>query len=114
MKKIMTLAIAAIFAVSASAKKIESTAEFSTVKIDAPVHLVIEKGNGYSVNVMSRNKELKYAIKWSVKNGILRISTNDLESLEQSHGRVTVVVTTPEDVDYKIGNNMKQVPNRRR
>jgi len=112
MKKIMTLAIAAFIALTASAK-IEKTSEFKTVKVDAPVHLVILKGHDYTVNMMSRNSELTHAVSYKVKDGKLYLSARDLESLEKSNGRVTVIITAPGDVDYQIASDMKKVPNRR-
>ena len=55
MKKIIAIALVAISALSANAKKVETTA-FSSVKVNAPVHLVIVPDREYSVNVVSRNQ----------------------------------------------------------
>ena len=112
MKKLATLALTAIIALSANAKKVE-TSSFTTVKVNAPVHIIIAKGNRFSVDVVSRNPELSSAISWKVKDGVLRLSARDLDSLEQSHGTVNVIVTAPCDVDYQIGKDLKQMPNRR-
>lgn len=112
MKKIMTLAIAAIMAISASAE-IKKTEQFHTVKLDAPVHLVILKGPVYSVNMVSRNEQLPSAVSYTVKNDNLYVSARDMESLSQAERHVTVIVTAPTDVDYQIGKDMKAVPSKK-
>ena len=50
MKKFITIALAAVIAISANAKKV-NTAVFNSVKVNAPVHLVIVPSREYSVNV---------------------------------------------------------------
>ena len=52
MKKFITIALAAVIAISANAKKV-NTAVFNSVKVNAPVHLVIVPSREYSVNVTS-------------------------------------------------------------
>ena len=108
MKKIIAIALVAISALSANAKKVETTA-FSSVKVNAPVHLVIVPGREYSVNVVSRNPELATAVSWKVKDGVLNLAARDLESLEQSRSTVEVIVTTPNAIDYQVGQEMKTV-----
>ncbi len=120
MKKLASLALAAIIALSANAKKVEpsvrhsQTSEFTSVKVNAPVHLVIVPGRIYSVNVMSRNPELATAISWKVKDGVLSLNALDLESLEHSRATVDVIVTAPTNVNYQVGKDLKRVPNPRR
>ena len=108
MKKFITLALAAVIAISANAKKV-NTAVFNSVKVNAPVHLVIVPSREYSVNVTSREAGLSSAISWSIKDGVLNISARDLETLEQSNGTVDVIVSAPHGVDYTIGQDMQQV-----
>lgn len=100
------MALAAIIAISASAKSNAESNEISLVKVNAPVHLVITKAPFTSVQVMSRNKQLTSAVSYTIKDGVLRINTNDLESLEHSDSHVTVVVTAPGDVQYQMGGDM--------
>ncbi len=100
MKKFITLALAA--------KKV-NTAVFNSVKVNAPVHLVIVPSREYSVDVTSRESGLASAISWSIKDGVLNISARDLETLEQSDGTVDVIVSAPRGVDYTIGQDMQQV-----
>ena len=108
MKKFITLALAAVIAISANAKKV-NTAVFNSVKVNAPVHLVIVPSREYSVDVTSRETDLASAISWSIKDGVLNISARDLETLEQSDGTVDVIVSAPRGVDYTIGQDMQQV-----
>ena len=56
MKKFITIALAAVIAISANAKKV-NTAVFNSVKVNAPVHLVIVPSREYSVNVSSRESD---------------------------------------------------------
>lgn len=108
MKKLLTLALAITLTLGTSAKNSDSN-EFSSVKVYAPVHLVITKSADYSVKVFSRNKELTSAIKYTIRDGILSISSNDIESLEKAHGHVTVVVSAPDDIDYSLSPDMQEV-----
>ena len=108
MKKFISLALAAVIAISANAKKV-NTAVFNSVKVNAPVHLVIVPSREYSVDVTSRERGLASAISWSIKDGVLNISARDLETLEQSNGTVDVIVSAPRGVDYTIGQDMQQV-----
>ena len=107
MKKFITLALVAIIAISASAKKV-NTAVFNSVKVNAPVHLVIVPSREYSVNVTSREAGLSSAIAWSIKDGVLNSSARDLEALEQADGPVDVIVSAPRGVDYQIGQDMQE------
>lgn len=114
MKKFIAMALATIISLSASASTSADTnndakKEFSTVKVFAPVHLLLVKAPFYSVRVMSRDKELASTVHYTIKDGVVRVSASDIEYLEQSYGHVTVVVTAPEDIEYKVGGDMKQV-----
>ena len=113
MKKFITLALAAVIAISANAKKVH-TSVFNSVKINAPVHLVIVPGREYSVNVLSRESKLASTISWNIKNGVLNISARDLNALERSNGTVDVIVSAPRDVNYQIGYNMEEVSSSQR
>ena len=108
MKKFLTLALAAIITLSVNAKGTK-TNEFSSVKVNAPVHLIIVPGRTYSVNVVSRNPQLATAVSWKVKDGVLNVSARDFESLEQSDTRVEVIVTSPNAVDYQVGKDLETV-----
>lgn len=108
MKKFLSLALAAIITLSVNAKTTK-TNEFTSVKVNAPVHLVIVPGRTFSVNVVSRNPQLATAVSWKVKNGVLNVNARDLESLEQSRARVEVIVTSPNAVDYQVGKDLEQV-----
>jgi len=108
MKKFIIIALAAVIAISANAKKV-NTAVFNSVKVNAPVHLVIVPSREYSVNVSSRETGLASAISWSIKNGVLNISARDLEALEQAGETVDVIVSAPRGVEYQIGQDMQQV-----
>ncbi|MDO4200858.1 MAG: hypothetical protein Q4D25_01850 [Bacteroidales bacterium] len=107
MKKFITIALVAVIAISANAKKV-NTAVFNSVKVNAPVHLVIVPSREYSVNVTSQESGLSSAIAWSVKDGVLSISARDLEALEQANGTVDVIVSAPRGVDYQIGQDMQE------
>lgn len=107
MKKFITIALAAVIAISANAKKV-NTAVFNSVKVNAPVHLVIVPSREYSVNVTSQESGLSSAIAWSVKDGVLSISARDLEVLEQANGTVDVIVSAPRGVDYQIGQDVQE------
>jgi hypothetical protein len=113
MKKFITLALAAVIAISANAKKVH-TSVFNSVKINAPVHLVIVPGREYSVNVLSRESKLASTISWNIKDGVLNISARDLNALERSNGTVDVIVSAPRDVNYQIGYNMEEVSSSQR
>lgn len=100
MKKFITIALAAVIAISANAKKV-NTAVFNSVKVNAPVHLVIVPSREYSINVTSQESGLTSAIAWTIKDGVLHISARDLEALQQAKGTVDVIVSAPRGVDYR-------------
>ena len=108
MKKFIALALAAVITISANAQKV-NTPVFNSVKVNAPVHLVIVPGREYSVNVVSRKSGLASAIHWNIKDGVLNISANDLYSLEHANGAVDVIVSAPRGIDYQIGHGMQKV-----
>ena len=113
MKKFIIIALAAVIAISANAKKV-NTAVFNSVKVNAPVHLVIVPSREYSVNVSSRETGLASAISWSIKNGVLNISARDLEALEQAGETVDVIISAPRGVDYQIGQDMQETSSSKR
>jgi hypothetical protein len=112
MKKFITLALAAVIAISANAKKV-NTAVFNSVKVNAPVHLVIVPGRQHAVDINSREAGLANAISWSIKDGVLNINARDLETLEQANGTVDVIVSAPAGVDYVIGNDMQEASSKK-
>lgn len=107
MKQFIALAIMALASLTASAK-VEPTAQFHAVSVNAPVHLVIVPGPAYSVNLMSRNEQLTSAVSWKVKDGKLFLSARDMESLQHSNASVTVVVTAPEAIEYNLTSDVQQ------
>ena len=90
MKKFITIALAAVIAISANAKKV-NTAVFNSVKVNAPVHLVIVPSREYSINVTSQESGLTSAIAWTIKDGVLHISARDLEALPDRTGHAAGV-----------------------
>ncbi|MDO5481616.1 MAG: hypothetical protein Q4F47_01010 [Bacteroidaceae bacterium] len=108
MKKFFTLALAAVIAISANAQK-STTPEFTSVKVNVPVHLVIMPGKEYSVNMVSKNQELASAVSWTVKDGTLSLSTRDIDSFDDSSAPVYAIVTSPNAVEHSVGKDMKQV-----
>lgn len=108
MKKFFALALAAVIALGANAQK-STTPEFTSVKVNVPVHLVIMPGREYSVNMVSKNQELASAVSWTVKDGILSLSTRDIDSFDDSSAPVYAIVTSPNAVEHSVGKDMKQV-----
>lgn len=108
MKKFLSLALAAVIAISANAQKVE-TQVINSVSVNAPVRLVIIPSRQSSVKVASKNPEMTSAISWEVKDGVLNITARDLESLERSDETVDVIVMAPGAVNYTIGEDMEQV-----
>lgn len=108
MKKFFTLALAAVIAISVNAQK-STTPEFTSVKVNVPVHLVIMPGREYSVNMVSKNQELASAVSWTVKDGTLSLSTRDIDSFDDSSAPVYAIVTSPNAVEHSVGKDMKQV-----
>src|SRR5574344_154157 len=108
MKKFLSLALAAVIAISANAQKVQPQV-INSVSVNAPVRLVIIPSRQSSVKVASKNPEMTSAISWEVKDGVLNITARDLESLERSDETVDVIVMAPGAVDYTIGEDMEQV-----
>lgn len=108
MKKFFILALAAVIAISANAQK-STTPEFTSVKVHVPVHLVIVPGREFSVNMVSKNQELASAVSWTIKDGVLNLSTRDMDSFDASSAPVYAIVTSPNAVEHSVGKDMRQV-----
>ena len=105
MKKLATLALVALVSLTVSAQKVR-TSEFSSVKVNVPVKIILMPGRDYTVRTISDNEQLASALNIDIRNGVLNLSSNDRESFEKSETPVSVVITSPRAVDYSLGKDL--------
>ena len=105
MKKLATLALVALVSLTVSAQKVR-TSEFSSVKVNVPVKIILMPGRDYTVRTISDNEQLASALNIDIRNGVLNLRSNDRESFEKSETPVSVIITSPRSVDYSLGNDL--------
>ena len=101
MKKLATLALVALVSLTVSAQKVR-TSEFSSVKVNVPVKIILMPGRDYTVRTISDNEQLASALNIDIRNGVLNLSSNDRESFEKSETPVSVIITSPRSVGRAI------------
>ncbi len=108
MKKMMILASAIMMAATANAKRVE-TASFDEVRVNVPARVRIIAGETYSVNVAAQNEMVASAVRYEVKDGVLKINSRDIDELMQSEEPLHITIVAPKDLKLTIGRNMEAV-----
>ena len=123
MKKIMTLVAAVIvFAtVNASNNSIESVvdsanriAPFNEVNVNVPARIILVQGAEYGVMVNNAYLESTPMLDYSVRDGVLYISTNSADVFETSGRETVITIITPSaDTEISVGNDMEPLRRKR-
>lgn len=110
MKKMMILASAIMMAAAANAKNDESvTASFNEVRVNVPARVRVVAGEDYSVNVSAQNEYVAKSIRYTVKGGVLYLSSYDVDSLVDSNEAIHITIVAPKDVKLTTGRDMQTV-----
>ncbi len=103
MKKMMMMLTAIMMTVSLNAKN-ENVAPFEGVKVNVPARVRFVYGTEYSVNVQAADTLVASAIRWTVKDGVLKINTLDAN---EDLGNVCITIVSPNEPAVSVGRNME-------
>jgi len=107
MKKMMMLAMAIVMTLSASAARTRvETAPFYKVNINFTAHVKVALGHGFGLDVRSQDGKAVEGVRWNVEDGILKINTTDLATLEQKNGELEVTVISPFEPALTVGQSL--------
>ncbi len=101
MKKMMIMLAAMMMAVSVNAEN-ENVAPFEGVKLNVPARVRFVYGEDYSINVQAADSLVASAIRWNVKDGVLKISTMDEN---EDLGNVCITIVSPNEPAVSVGRN---------
>lgn len=106
MKKMMIMVCAIMMAAAANAKRVE-TVSFDEVRVNVPARVRVVAGETYGVNVAAQNELVSASIRCTVKDGVLYISTRDVENLIKNGESLHITVVAPENVKVSVGRDMQ-------
>ncbi|MCQ2197700.1 MAG: DUF2807 domain-containing protein [Bacteroidaceae bacterium] len=106
MKKMMILVCAIMMVATANAKRVETTS-FNEVRVNVPARVRIVAGETYSVNIVAENKYLTDAVKVTVKDGVLAINSNGIESLGNEGEELCITIVTPCEPKLSASRDME-------
>ncbi len=103
MKKMMITLAAIMMAVSMNAKN-ENVAPFEGVKVNVPVRVRFVYGTDYSLDIQAADSLVASALRWTVKDGVLKISTIDAN---EDMSNVCITIMSPNEPNVSVGRNME-------
>ncbi len=103
MKKMMILVSAIMMALSAKAENMNLN-PFEGVNVNVPARVRFVYGETYGVDIQATDSIAASGIRWSVKDGVLKIrSIDDNTELEN----VCITIVSPIEVKMTVGRNME-------
>lgn len=102
MKKMMILVSAIMMVANVNAKSVE-TASFNEVRVNVPARLRIIAGDSYSVNIAASDEHIAKAIRADVKDGVLSLTTRNIEELGEAVNSLCITVVTPKEPTLTMG-----------
>lgn len=112
MKKIMIMASAIMMAATLNAEP-QSIEPFDKINVEVPARVRVVQGNQYSIQVVSADKK-SHDVVYSVENGVLKISTNNSNKLNESPRNTVITIITPaDDAIVTTGSEMAKMPIKR-
>lgn len=106
MKKMMILVSAIMMVANINAKSVE-TASFSEVRVNVPARLRIVAGDTYSVSISASDDQVANAIRANVKDGVLNLTTRDIEELGDAVHSLCITVVTPKEPTLTMGTDVQ-------
>ncbi len=110
MKKMMILVSAAMVALTAKAGKME-VKPFEGVSVNVPACVRFVSGDSYNVDIQATDSLVASAIRYEVKDGVLRIRSIDGGELPTENLCITIV--SPTEPALKVGRHMEVKETRR-
>lgn len=105
MKKMMILVSAIMMVANINAKSVE-TDKFSEVRVNVPARLRIVAGDNYGVNISASDEMVAKAIRANVKNGVLSLTTRDIEELGDAINSLCITIVTPSEPTLTMGSDV--------
>ena len=106
MKKVLMIVAAMVLFANAKAE-IKNIAAFSEVKVNVPARVRVIKGGDYGISLSAEDSLLTSAIRYTVENGILSISSVDEAMLLADGREVVITITAPETPSFKTGRDFE-------
>lgn len=106
MKKMMILVSAIMMVANVNAKSVE-TASFNEVRVNVPARLRIVSGDSYSVSIAASDVQVANAIRADVKDGVLSLTTRNIEELGEAVNSLTITVVTPSEPTLTMGADVQ-------
>jgi len=103
MKKMMILASSIMMALAACAENL-NLKPFEGVNVNVPARVRFVYGDKYGVEIQAADSLTASAIRWTVKDGVLRIRSIDAE---ETLGDVCITVMSPVEPKLTVGRNME-------
>ncbi len=103
MKRMMILLTTIMMALSMNAKN-EKVAPFEGVKLNVPVRVRFVYGTEYSLDIQAADTLVASAIRWTVKDGVLRIGTIDTA---EDLSNVCITIVTPVEPAISVGRHLE-------
>ena len=110
MKKMMIMVSAIMMAAATSAENLNLN-PFSGVSVNVPARVRFVYGDKYGVDIQATDSLTASAIRWTVKDGCLRIRSIDNE---EHLGEVCITVMSPVEPELTVGRNMEVKPSGRK
>lgn len=105
MKKMMILVSAIMMVANINAKSVE-TASFNEVRVNVPARLRIVAGDNYGVSISASDEIVAKAIRANVKDGVLSLTTRDIEELGDAVQSLCITIVTPKEPTLTMGSNV--------
>jgi len=101
----MILASAIMMAAAANAERVE-TASFNEVRVNVPARVRIIAGETYGVSINAQDSITAGAVRMNVKDGVLKLTTRDLDALDLDKETLCITIVTPIEPVLTVGREM--------
>ena len=105
MKKLMIMVSAIMMVATANAKSVE-TVPFEGVKVNVPARVRFVSGENYEMGVRSTDSIAAENVKWSVKDGVLSISSR-YEVADNGQPVLCITIVSPKEPQFSVGSNLE-------
>ncbi len=104
MKKTFILAATIMMAAASYAETTNSISAFEKVNVNVPAVVRLVTGDTYSVNVRSTNAYDEQAVRYSVEDGVLRITSIDNAP---SAAPLCITIVSPSEPQLSLGRSVE-------
>ncbi len=109
MKKVMIFVSAIMMGLTAYAES-KTLTPFEGVNVNVPAHVRFIYGEEYSMDVQATDSLNASAIRWTVKDGVLKIRSIDAG---ECMSNVCITIVCPQEPKLTVGRNVEMKPTKR-